>query len=131
IHGRVWVWCGCDSLRRARRAQHRRIDATGLGPGQRTVVQSGRAQPLARPATGFWVVWKLDEPVTMISFRIPLVAWLGLVLALVGCGKSSISKPGAAHPLPPSPLVAQCEPGQPGGRLVIAAAGSPRTFNPL
>lgn len=54
-----------------------------------------------------------------------------MLVALAGCGKSNRPKPSAAHPLPPSPLVAQCEPGQPGGRLVIAAAGTPRTFNPL
>ena len=33
--------------------------------------------------------------------------------------------------MPPSPLIAKCEPGQPGGSFVIASAASPNTFNPL
>ena len=53
------------------------------------------------------------------------------VLALAGCGKPAASRPSASHPLPPSPLIAQGEPGQPGGRFVIAASASPRTFNPV
>jgi peptide/nickel transport system substrate-binding protein len=43
---------------------------------------------------------------------------------LAGCGKPK-------HPLPEPPRVAQCEPGKPGGQLVLAIAGNPRTFNPL
>jgi peptide/nickel transport system substrate-binding protein len=53
------------------------------------------------------------------------------VLALAGCGKPGATKPGAAHPLPPSPLIAKGNPGQPGGRFVIGASASPKTFNPL
>jgi len=60
---------------------------------------------------------------------------LGLLLAsvsaLAGCGKSNSSRPTVAHPLPPSPLVAQSEPGQPGGRFTIALTTDPKTFNPL
>jgi peptide/nickel transport system substrate-binding protein len=59
------------------------------------------------------------------------IALLGAVLALAGCGKSDAVKRGPTHPLPPSPLIAKGDPGQPGGRLVIAASASPRTFNPL
>ena len=33
--------------------------------------------------------------------------------------------------LPEPPRVANCEPGRPGGRLVLGALGNPRTFNPL
>lgn len=58
-------------------------------------------------------------------------AWLVSLFALAGCGKSDLPAPGPAHPLPPSPLIAQGEPGQPGGRLVIGASASPKTFNPL
>ena len=65
----------------------------------------------------------------MAPFCSPL-AFLGLVLALAGCGKPGRSQP-RAHPLPPSPLIAKCEPGQPGGRFVIGSSASPNTFNPL
>ncbi len=57
-----------------------------------------------------------------------LLAVLGFALA--GCGERK-AKTVAQHPLPPSPLVAQAEAGIPGGRFVMAAATSPRTFNPL
>ena len=66
---------------------------------------------------------------TALSFS--RVAWLGFFLALADCGKQSNSKPHEGHPLPPSPLIAKCEPGQPGGSFVIASAASPNTFNPL
>ena len=59
------------------------------------------------------------------------VALLGIVLGLAGCGKPGAAKPGAAHPLPSPPLIAKGDPGQPGGRFVIAASASPKTFNPL
>jgi peptide/nickel transport system substrate-binding protein len=59
------------------------------------------------------------------------VALLGTALALAGCGKPQTVKPGAPHPLPPSPLIARGDPGQSGGRFVIAASASPKTFNPL
>ena len=46
--------------------------------------------------------------------------------ALSGCG----GKP-HAHALPEPPRVANCDPGIPGGRLVLAAPAKPQTFNPL
>ena len=52
------------------------------------------------------------------------------VVLLGGCGKSS-PQSSIPHALPEPPRVAVCEPGQPGGRLVIAAAAPPRTFNPI
>ena len=58
---------------------------------------------------------------------------LALVIAVAGCG----DKPGvgtkatANFPLPEPPLVAKCEPGEPGGRLVIATFGDPKSFNPI
>jgi peptide/nickel transport system substrate-binding protein len=57
----------------------------------------------------------------------------GLLCLLAGCGKSTAPKsPGpAAHPIPPTPLVSQAEPGQPGGRFTIALPFSPKTLNPL
>jgi len=45
-----------------------------------------------------------------------------------GCGKTP--PPSAGHALP-SPRVARCEPGQPGGRLTLISVGAPQTFNPL
>ncbi len=55
------------------------------------------------------------------------MAWLALATALGGCSKKS---PGG-HALPQPPCVASCEPGIPGGRLVLTIPGNPRTFNPL
>src|SRR4051794_25152508 len=54
------------------------------------------------------------------------VALLASVAIFSGCGE----KP-KGHVLPEPPRVATCELGKPGGRLVLAAAGNPRTFNPL
>jgi peptide/nickel transport system substrate-binding protein len=50
-----------------------------------------------------------------------------------GCGKKTAApeKSAASYPLPDPPLVADCEPGIPGGRLVIAEPGDPKTFNPI
>jgi peptide/nickel transport system substrate-binding protein len=59
------------------------------------------------------------------------IAMLACLSALAGCGKSAGPRPDAAHLLPPSPLIAKGDPGQPGGRFVIGASASPRTFNPL
>ena len=59
------------------------------------------------------------------------VALLACMSALAGCGRSAGPRPDAAHPLPPSPLIAKGDPGQPGGRFVIGASASPKTFNPL
>jgi len=67
----------------------------------------------------------------MIALSFSRLASLACVLALAGCGKPPASKPSASHPLPPSPLIYQGEPGQPGGRFVIAASAIPRTFNPV
>ena len=52
-----------------------------------------------------------------------LLAW---VAVFAGCSKTP-----HGHALPRPPRVANCEPGKPGGRLVLTAVGNPRTFNPL
>src|SRR5262245_26763374 len=68
----------------------------------------------------------------MTALSISRAASLGLVgLALAGCGKQTSSRPKTGHGLPPAPLVSKGQPGQFGGRFVIAIAGSPKTFNPL
>ena len=68
------------------------------------------------------------SPLTHSLLLLPL-------LCLLACSKkepsaNAPSKPAAA-PLPEKPLVAQCEPGVHGGRLVIATFGDPKTFNPI
>ena len=52
-------------------------------------------------------------------------------LTLAGCSKSTAPRSSPSHPLPPSPLIAQGDPVQAGGRLVIAGTASPKTFNPV
>jgi peptide/nickel transport system substrate-binding protein len=69
------------------------------------------------------------------------ITGIGLAMAVMICGcgkKSEVPSEGSAparsetaHPLPPSPLVARCEPGRPGGRLVVAEFAEPKTFNPI
>ena len=59
------------------------------------------------------------------------IALLAAALAVAGCGNNGARKPASAHALPPSPLVAQGDPGRHGGRFTIAVTASPRTFNPL
>ena len=57
------------------------------------------------------------------------------IACLSGCGKkpetASDRNPPPSYPLPDPPLVANCEPGIPGGRLVVASFGDPKTFNPI
>ena len=76
--------------------------------------------------------------------RICRPAALGLLAAglLSGCGNKNESSANHAPgqpassidtkiPLPDPPLVASCEPGVRGGRLVVATFGDPKTFNPI
>jgi peptide/nickel transport system substrate-binding protein len=55
------------------------------------------------------------------------------IFCFSGCEKKSATpeESAASYPLPDPPLVADCEPGIPGGRLVIAEPGDPKTFNPI
>jgi peptide/nickel transport system substrate-binding protein len=70
------------------------------------------------------------------------VTSLALILAgiISGCGKKEETSSGAGGtttqqskggPLPEPPLVAKCEPGNPGGRAVLATISDPKTFNPI
>jgi peptide/nickel transport system substrate-binding protein len=55
------------------------------------------------------------------------------ILCLSGCGKKpeTTGKSAASYPLPEPPLVATCQPGKPGGRLVASSFADPKTFNPI
>ncbi|HWD90914.1 MAG TPA: ABC transporter substrate-binding protein, partial [Verrucomicrobiae bacterium] len=79
----------------------------------------------------------------MMTLKFGRCAGLAVLLAgfLSACGNkenqapsgggSSSSAGASEHPLPTPPAVAECEPGTPGGRIVIAAFVPPKTFNPL
>lgn len=60
---------------------------------------------------------------------------IAAVACLSSCGKKveTTSAAGSTtnYPLSDPPLVATCQPGEPGGRLVVASAWSPKTFNPI
>jgi peptide/nickel transport system substrate-binding protein len=67
---------------------------------------------------------------------IPAAAFFtAVIFGLAGCGKNSpegsTQTSAADYPLPEPPVVATCEPGIPGGRLVIAEPTDPKTFNPI
>ena len=62
------------------------------------------------------------------------VVFAATMVCLSGCGKKAEPAPqttAANYPLPDPPLVATCAPGIPGGRLIIAEPGDPKTFNPI
>jgi peptide/nickel transport system substrate-binding protein len=67
----------------------------------------------------------------MTALSLCRIGLLGAVLALAGCGKNEATKTAAPHALPPAPLISKTDPGRRGGRFVLAANMSPRTFNPL
>jgi len=56
-----------------------------------------------------------------------------LMICLYGCGKKSENaiseKSTTSYPLPDPPVVVSCEPGVPGGRLIVDEVGDPKTFN--
>jgi peptide/nickel transport system substrate-binding protein len=66
---------------------------------------------------------------------VPILLVLAVaIFGLSGCEKNTETVPersAASYPLPEPPLVAGCEPGIPGGRLVIGELGDPKTFNPI
>ena len=68
------------------------------------------------------------------SFARISAVFAAALVCLSGCGKKAETPPersAASYPLPDPPLVATCKPGIPGGRLVIAEPGDPKTFNPI
>ena len=66
-----------------------------------------------------------------LNFMNFLAAAAAVAAFTIGCGKPAASKPTANAPLPEPPVVVDCEPGIPGGRLVVATFGDPKTFNPI
>jgi peptide/nickel transport system substrate-binding protein len=61
-----------------------------------------------------------------------VVVFTAAIFVFAGCGKNAApEKPAANIPLAEPPLVASCAPGIPGGRIVIATFGDPKTFNPI
>jgi peptide/nickel transport system substrate-binding protein len=71
----------------------------------------------------------------MENFVRVFTVFTAAIFCLSGCGKksetASSGNPAANYPLPEPPLVADCAPGIPGGRLVVATFGDPKTFNPI
>lgn len=69
------------------------------------------------------------------SFALTAALLVAALPGLTGCGsktETAPEKPTADYPLPDPPLVdTNCTPGKPGGRLVIAELGDPKTFNPI
>jgi peptide/nickel transport system substrate-binding protein len=72
------------------------------------------------PASELAISFGLMKP--CFQFALVLIA-----LATVG----GCSRQPQGHALPEPPRVAACEPGTPGGRLVLSLVGNPRTFNPV
>lgn len=59
-----------------------------------------------------------------------------VILVVSGCGKKAENAPpgnsgnaAASYPLPDPPVVVNCTPGIPGGRLIVDEVGDPKTFN--
>jgi peptide/nickel transport system substrate-binding protein len=61
-----------------------------------------------------------------------LAVFAAVILCFSGCGKKTVTAPeksAASYPLPDPPVVVDCEPGNLGGRFVVAEIGDPKTFN--
>jgi len=70
-------------------------------------------------------------PMTKFATVAALAA--AMIFSLGGCGKkpepTPSEKSAASYPLPDPPVVVDCTPGIPGGRLIISEMGDPKTFN--
>ena len=70
----------------------------------------------------------------MKRFETFVLMFAAAIFCFAGCGKKTETAPeksAANYPLPEPPLVASCDPGVPGGRLVIGELGDPKTFDPI
>ncbi len=54
-----------------------------------------------------------------------------VTLFLLAILPGACSEKPQTHPLPDPPRVSDCQPGTPGGTLILAVPGNPRTFNPV
>jgi peptide/nickel transport system substrate-binding protein len=56
-----------------------------------------------------------------------------VIFCFSGCGKKTATpeNSAASYSLPDPPLLADCQPGIPGGRLVLSTFADPKTFNPI
>jgi len=58
--------------------------------------------------------------------------FVAAIFCLTGCGKNTETKTARVnYPLPDPPLVDNCTPGVPGGRLVMSTFADPKTYNPI
>ncbi len=78
-----------------------------------------------RPDLRHSTAWTLLAPLTLA------------LLVITGCGRQPASD-AAKQPAPPSapsevepPLIVNCEPGIPGGRMIMAGFSDPKSFNPI
>ena len=69
----------------------------------------------------------------MKRFARTAVVFAAAIFCFSGCGKKAATpeKSTASHALPDPPLLADCQPGIPGGRLVLSTFADPKTFNPI
>jgi len=68
----------------------------------------------------------------MKMFVQAFVVFAAAIFCFCGCGKNSETKNlRVNYPLPEPPLLADCNPGIPGGRLVLSTFVDPKTFNPV
>jgi peptide/nickel transport system substrate-binding protein len=69
----------------------------------------------------------------MKNFVRAFVILVAGIFVFSGCGKKSAPSENSTvnYPLPDPPLVDDCNPGIPGGRLVVTAPWEPKTFNPI
>ncbi|MGA9452198.1 MAG: ABC transporter substrate-binding protein [Verrucomicrobiia bacterium] len=68
----------------------------------------------------------------MKSWFCIVVLPVAAIVCFAGCGKNpETDNSRMNYPLPDPPLVDDCRPGIPGGRLLLSTFASPKTFNPI
>jgi peptide/nickel transport system substrate-binding protein len=75
-----------------------------------------------------------DVKLARMNFLVrPFAVFTAIVFCSSGCGKKAAppEKSATSYPLPEPPLVADCEPGNLGGRFIVSEVGDPKTFNYL